>query len=84
MPVDFVYIYILIEISRASGKPDIEDNSKVIFLISQRKHTLWPLIRTVLTRRFLRSVTKYVFIEKFGLSLKTPVTPLYLEQWIIS
>ena len=30
----------------------IEDNSKIIFLISQRKHILRPFIRTVLARRF--------------------------------
>ena len=30
----------------------IEDNSKIIFLISQRKHILRPLIRTVLVRQF--------------------------------
>ena len=29
-----------------------EDNSKIIFLISQQKHTLLPFIRTVSTRRF--------------------------------
>ena len=29
----------------------IEDNSKIIFLISQWKHMLWPLFRTVSTRR---------------------------------
>ena len=30
----------------------IEDNSKIFFLISQRKHILWSLIRIVSTRRF--------------------------------
>ena len=30
----------------------IEDNLKIIFLISQRKHMLLPLIRTVSARRF--------------------------------
>ena len=30
----------------------IKDNSKIIFLISQRKHMLLPLIRTVSSRRF--------------------------------
>ena len=29
-----------------------KDNSEIIFLISQRKHTLWPLIRTVSPRQF--------------------------------
>ena len=30
----------------------IEDKSKINFLISQWKHMLWPLIRTVSSRRF--------------------------------
>ena len=29
-----------------------ENNSKIIFLISQQKHTLLPLVRTVSTRQF--------------------------------
>ena len=29
-----------------------DDNSKMIFLISQQKYILWPLIRTVSERRF--------------------------------
>ena len=33
-------------------KGGVEDNSKIIFVISQRKHMLW--------------VTKYVFMEKYG------------------
>ena len=31
------------------GSIDVICNSKIIFLISQRKHMLWPLIRTVST-----------------------------------
>ena len=37
---------------RTPDKWGIEDISMIIFLISQWKHMLWPLIRTVSTRRF--------------------------------
>ena len=42
----------------------IEDNSKIIFLISHRKYTLWPLIRIVSARRFWKGVTISVFTEQ--------------------
>ena len=38
-----------------------EDNSKLIFLISQWKHMLWPLIKTVSMRRFWWWVTTLCF-----------------------
>ena len=40
------------QLSELQIREGIESNSKIIFLISQRKHMLWPLIRTVSARRF--------------------------------
>ena len=42
----------------------IEDNSKIIFLISHWKYTLWPLIRIVSARRLWKGVTISVFTEQ--------------------
>ena len=78
---------------RASDMKGIEDNSEIVFLISEQKHMLrppptpTPLIRIVLMRRFSWCVTKYVFMEKYGsLSLNYPCYPLlsgalYLQYW---
>ena len=44
-------VYIREETVYASDNRGIEDNSKIIFLNSQRKHTLLPLLRTALSRR---------------------------------
>ena len=42
-----VITYLFIETSELHIRGETEDNSKIIFLISQQKHVLWPLIRTV-------------------------------------
>ena len=49
--------------TRAPDKRGIEDNSKITFLISQQKHMLWPLIRTVFARQFQCWVAGYVLKE---------------------
>ena len=60
----------------------IKDNSKIICsYISQWKHMLWHLIRSVLARQFLWWVTTYVLRELYGkLSLNYSPFTAYLER----
>ena len=47
------YIYAIFEdLSELQIREGIEDNSKMTVLISHQKHMLWPLIWTVIARRF--------------------------------
>ena len=67
---------LLHNVSELQIRGGIEDNSKIIFLISQQKPMLWPLIRTVSMRRFWWWVTTYVLKEYFEkLSLNYPFNP---------
>ena len=53
-------------------------------LISQQKHTLWPLSRTVSLIRFYWGVTMYVFMKKYeNYPLITPFTPSFMELQIL-
>ena len=47
-----IFIMSFTFISELQIRGGIEDKSKIIFLIPQQKHSLWPLIRAVSARRF--------------------------------
>ena len=57
---------------------NIEDNSKITFLIFQQKCMLWPHHQNHLNEMVLLRVTTYAYgkIRKI-----IPVIPSYLEHW---
>ena len=64
--------------------PDKREYPHNIFLISQRKHVLWVLIRSTLIRRLLWVPTTYIFMEKLGKSRYILVEgSSYLMLWVL-